>query len=293
MNRNTLLLIVLGAAIAVAPVLIALSLVSSSRSGKSEITTANTVAAVIDAFKDAGFDPESVLKPGEPELPPVFLASLPDDLKSVKHLDHRKALFVSIVLPHVLRVNDRIGEDRARLIRLQKALSAKRTLRTRDRKWLAQLAKTYRTRPMEMEKLLRRVDVVPPRLTIAQAVQESGWGTSRFARLGNALFGQHAPVGSSAIAAKGDVTVALKAFETIQRSVLGYMRNLNTHRAYRQFRTARAEMRDTGRPIDAVALAASLGRYSEEGTIYVERLRIIIALPEIAAAKGARLAEEQ
>jgi Bax protein len=293
MNRNTLLLIALGAAIAVAPVLIALSLVSSSRSGKSEITTANTVAAVIDAFKDAGFDPESVLKPGEPELPPVFLASLPDDLKSVKNLDRRKALFVSIVLPHVLRVNDRIGEDRARLIRLQKALSAKRTLRTRDRKWLAQLAKTYRTRPMEMEKLLRRVDVVPPRLTIAQAVQESGWGTSRFARLGNALFGQHAPVGGSAIAAKGDVTVALKAFETIQRSVLGYMRNLNTHRAYRQFRSARAEMRDTGQPIDAVALAASLGRYSEEGTIYVERLRIIIALPEIAAAKGARLAEEQ
>lgn len=293
MNRNILLLIVLGAVTAIAPVLLALSLVSQSQSGRWQITTANTVADVVDAFKDAGFDPEAVLKPGGPELPPVFLASLPDDLTSVANLDRRKALFVSIVLPHVLLANDRIREDRVRLIRLQKALSAEKTLRTRDRKWLARLAKTYRTRPMDTEKLLRRMDVVPPRLAIAQAVQESGWGTSRFARLGNALFGQHAPAGSGGIAAKGDITVALKAFETIQRSVLGYMRNLNSHRAYRQFRAARAEMRNSGRPIDAMALAASLGRYSEEGTMYVERLRTVMALPEIAAAKGARLAEEQ
>lgn len=291
MNRNNIALAAAGLAVVVIPALVAVQLVSDSRSRGWSTTTADTVAEAIDAFKDEGFDPEAALVSGN--IPPIFLAELPDDLRAVKNTDRRKAIFVSIVLPHILRANDRLRDDRARLLRLQRANRAERTFGSRDRKWLARMSKSYRTKPLAFEELLRRVDVVPPRLAIAQAVQESGWGTSRFARLGNALFGQHAPVGANSITSKGDRGVALKSFDTIQRSVLGYMQNLNSHNAYREFRKMRAQMRAAGRPIDAIALAGSLSRYSEEGTLYVERLRTVMEMREVAAAKGAKLAEEE
>jgi Bax protein len=293
MNRNRITLAIAGFAVLIVPVLLAIQLVSDSRSRGWSTTTADTVVEAIDAFKDEGFDPEAALVSGKSKIPQVFLAALPDDLKSVENTDRRKALFVSIVLPHVLRANDRLREDRARLLRLQRADKAERTFGKRDRKWITRMAKAYRTKPMAFDALLRRVDVVPPRLAIAQAVQESGWGTSRFARVGNALFGQHAPVGEGAITAKGDSAVGMKSFDTIQRSVLGYMQNLNSHPAYAQFRQMRADMRQSGRPMDAMALAGSLGRYSEEGLLYVDRLRTVMQLPEVAGARGAKLAEEE
>ena len=274
-------------------VLLADRLVSDSKSRGWPTSSAATVREAIDTFKKEGFDPEAALKEGTIRIPQVFLAELPDDLRSVKDNDRRKAVFVSIVLPHVLRANDRLREDRARLERLQRANEAEKTLRRRDRRWLVKMARVYRTKPLAFDELLRRVDVVPPRLAIAQAVQESGWGTSRFARVGNALFGQHAPVGAGTMRARNDSAVAMKAFDTIHLSVLGYMRNLNSHRAYAAFRETRSKMRRSGGPMDAMILAEALGRYSEEGGLYVTRLKSVMQLPEVAAAKRARLAEEQ
>lgn len=293
MNRNMISLATVGIVAFGLPVLLAYSLVPKSGPGAWRSTTADTVAEAVDAFKDAGFSPEALLDTSAPKIPPVFLAKLPGDLKSVRDTDRRKAIFVSIVLPHILLANDRLREDRARLERLKRANANEHTLRPRDRKWLADMAKAYRTKPMAFDALLRRVDEVPPRLAIAQAVQESGWGTSRFARLGNALFGQHAPVGANSITAKGDAGVALRAFDTIHLSVLGYMQNLNSHKAYREFRAMRASMRRSGARLDAVALAGSLSRYSEEGQLYVDRLRTVMNMREVAAAKGAKLAEEE
>jgi Bax protein len=293
MSRNSIALAVAGVAVAGLTVLLANHLVSESRSRGWPTSSADTVREAIDAFKEEGFDPEAAQTEGSMRIPQIFLAALPGDLPSVKNVDRRKAVFVAIVLPHVLRANDRLREDRARLERLRRADQAEKTLRSRDRRWLAQMANIYRTRPMEFDELLRRVDVVPPRLAIAQAVQESGWGTSRFARIGNALFGQHAPVGAGAIRARGDSAVAMKAFDTIHRSVLDYMRNLNSHNAYREFREARARMRRAGGPMDGMILAESLGRYSEEGVLYVARLKSVMRLPEVAVARGARLAEEE
>lgn len=291
MSRNDIVLAVAGVAVAGMMILLADRLVSESKSRGWPTSSADTVREAIDAFKEEGFDPEAALKEGSMRIPKIFLAALPGDLGSVRNVDRRKAVFVAIVLPHVLRANDRLRQDRARLERLRRADRAEKTLRSRDRKWLAHMAKVYRTKPMAFEELLRRVDVVPPRLAIAQAVQESGWGASRFARAGNALFGQHAPVGAGTIRARGDSAVAMKAFDTIHRSVLDYMRNLNSHRAYREFRNTRAKMRRAGGPMDAMILADSLGRYSEEGALYVARLKNVMQLPEVAAARGARLAE--
>jgi len=293
MSRNNIALAISGVAVFGLSILLATHLVSESGKHRWATSSADTVLEALDAFKEEGFDPEVALKEGATRIPPIFLAELPDDLRGMKDIDRRKAVFVAIVLPHVLRANDRLREDRARLDRLHRANMSEKTLPKRDRKWLARMANSYRTAPMDIEALLKRVDVVPPRLAIAQAIQESGWGTSRFARAGNALFGQHAPTGPGTIVARGDSAVAMKAFDTISRSVLDYMRNLNSHRAYREFREMRAQMRARGRPMDAMALATSLGRYSEQGTLYVERLQSVMQLPEVAAARGAKLAEEE
>ena len=142
---------------------------------------------------------------------------------------------------------------------------------------------------MDTEELLRRIDLVPPLLAVAQAALESGWGTSRFAQAGNALFGQHAPIGAGAIQATGDGSVALRAFDNLQGSVSGYMRNLNRNRAYRAFRAMRERMRVNENPLDATQLAGTLGSYSEERQLYIDRLLGLMVLPEVAAAKNAGL----
>ena len=293
MNRNNIVFAVGSVVAAAALVILADSQVSDSRSRSADSTSAGTVAETIDLFKDEGFNPEVALKAASPRIPAVFLAELPGDLKSIRDTEQRKAVFVTVVLAHVLWANDRIREDRARIERLKRANIAEKKMRSRDRKWLARMWMKYRTKPLAFDELLRRVDVVPPRLAVAQAAQESGWGASRFAHVGNALFGQHAPVGAGAIQAKGDSAVGMKAFDTLHRSVVGYMQNLNSHRAYRQYRDMRAGMRASGQPMDALALAGALGRYSEDGALYVDRLRTMMAMPEVAAARGARLAEEE
>lgn len=292
MNRNNMALAGVCAIAAAALISLAVEQASDSRYAHGTMTDIDTVAEAIDVFKEEGFNPEVALKSGAKEVPPIFLAALPDDLKATRNADRRKAVFVTVVLAHVLWANDRLREDRARIERLHRANISEKSMRTRDRKWLARMTKRYGTKPMAFDELLERVDVVPPRLAIAQAVQESGWGTSRFARAGNALFGQHAPVGDGAMTAKGDTAVGMKAFDTIQRSVQSYMVNLNRHRAYERFRSMRAQMRKKGGRMDAIALAGTLGRYSEEGALYIERLRLVMRLPEVAAAKGAKLAEE-
>ena len=292
MHRSSFALIICGAAVVTAPIMVALHLLPDGRSGKMATKAANTVVEAINLFKDEGFNPEVDLKVGELKIPRVFLASLPGDLHSVPNIGQRKVVFVTVVLAHVLWVNDQLREHRARILRLRKANLSGKVLRHRDRRWLERIAGEYRTKPMAFGDLLRRVDIVPPRLAVAQAVQESGWGTSRFARTGNALFGQHAPVGAGAITARGDARVGLKAFDTIQRSVLGYMQNLNSHPAYGQFRRTRAKMRRDEKPINAMVLAGSLAQYSEEGVLYVDRLRKIMLIPEVAAARNMALAKD-
>lgn len=292
MHRSSFALIICGAAIVAATIMLALHLLPDGRSGKMATKAANTVVEAINLFKDEGFNPEVDLKVGELKIPRVFLASLPGDLHSVPSIGQRKVVFVTVVLAHVLWVNDQLREHRARILRLRKANLSGKVLRHRDRRWLERIAGEYRTKPMAFGDLLRRVDIVPPRLAVAQAVQESGWGTSRFARTGNALFGQHAPVGAGAITARGDARVGLKAFDTIQRSVLGYMQNLNSHPAYGQFRRLRAKMRRDEKPINAMVLAGSLAQYSEEGGLYVDRLRKIMLMPEVAAARNMALAKD-
>ncbi|MFQ5466752.1 MAG: glucosaminidase domain-containing protein, partial [Kiloniellaceae bacterium] len=124
-----------------------------------------------------------------------------------------------------------------------------------------------------------RVDGVPPSLAVAQAAIESGWGTSRFAAEGNALYGQWTEEGAQGMVPanrKPGRTYAIQRFKSLSASVEAYLRNLNTHRAYRAFRRARAIQRRTGGVVRGAPLAPELRAYSQEGMKYVQTILSII-----------------
>ncbi|MFQ5534208.1 MAG: glucosaminidase domain-containing protein [Sphingomonadales bacterium] len=210
-------------------------------------------------------------------VPRVFLKRLPRELPTISSVKERKSLFIRILLPLILQVNEDILEDRKRLIALQRQLATGAGLADRDRKWLSGLAAAYRVKDGDLDELVLRVDVIPPSLALAQAAIESGWGTSRFAQQANALYGQWTFDGSGIVPGRRDDgrKHRIKAFPRLLQSVSEYARNLNRHAAYARLRAVRAQLRASG-TARGVKLAETLLSYSERGALYVSDLRTII-----------------
>jgi len=123
------------------------------------------------------------------------------------------------------------------------------------------------------------MDEVPVSLALAQAAKETGWGTSRFAIEGNALFGQWTWSGEGikpAGADSSDGDHKVMKFKVLKASVRAYQRNLNTHNSYREFRLARAIMRDNEEELDSLTLANYLDKYAATGKEYTKVLKKII-----------------
>lgn len=240
------------------------------------------------------YDLDAVLS-GNSDVPRVHLASLPQNLSAIRHVDRKKEMFFKVVLPLVLQVNEQITNDRQRLWQLKTARKLGSDLKATEKLWLAVMAARYKTRRGDIDALLHRHDIVPPSLAIAQAANESAWGTSRFVREGNAMFGQW----TFSDTKKGIVptgrglgeTHKVEAFSSLTESVSAYVTNLNRHRAYREFRTERAKMRAKGGPIDGYVLSAKLHRYSQRGAAYVSELQSIIESNRLRSLDNARLKE--
>ena len=149
----------------------------------------SSVAMLQRTFEAADFT-LSPIRRGYETVPRLLLSTLPGDYHEIEQVDLRKRLFFKTVLPLVLRVNEEIMNERRRLVGLIAILEAGHDLKSADSAWLERLAERYQTSSGEFATLLRRVDAISPALALAQSVEESGWGRSRFARNGNALFGQ-------------------------------------------------------------------------------------------------------
>lgn len=231
------------------------------------------------------------VRSGRGAVPAVFLSQIPSDLPAVDSLEQRKALFFKAMLPLILDVNESIRADRARLEQLANRIETGKTLSTAERLWLAHLADRYQLDSVDISQLLRRVDAVPPSLALAQAAIESGWGSSRFAREGHAFFGQKsaAPIDQSGPALTDGDGSMFRSFEDPREAVRSYIHNLNTHSAYRDLRTFRAEIRTKGRSLDGGDLAQFLVRYSERGKDYVKDVRMMIKANSLHDLDGARL----
>ncbi len=215
--------------------------------------------------------------------PPVFATALPEDIGEIADTAQKKRTFIRLVLPLVMEANARILANRHRLLEI----SRQGVLTREDRLWIQELAWDYGMdgTPRDLVRpLLLRVDIIPPSLAIAQSITESGWGTSRFAQDGRALYGQRTWSRGDGIVPerrRSGENFEVKAFRSLLESVNAYMRNLNTHPAYAELRRARAEMRREGRLIDGYRLAGHLTRYAETGQVYVDDLRLIMRVNDL------------
>lgn len=221
---------------------------------------------------------------GKP-VPRSYLCGLPEGLTEIQDAAERKQAFISAMLPLILRANELIAEDRVLIRRLQDRLADGRRLSAPARQWLARLADRYDAggpalEEIDFDMILANHDAVPTSLALAQGAIESGWGTSRFARLGNAIYGQWTwsaeDEGIVPTQREEGKVHRIKAFDCLIDSVRGYLRNLNSGGAYRDFRAMRTRLKESGQPVTGLALAGTLTRYSERGQAYVEDLRTII-----------------
>ncbi len=247
------------------------------------------VEDLLARFAAQDYDLQAVAE-GRIPVPRQFLKRLPRDWRRLTQAGARKRAFIMIVLPLVLQANERILAERDRLSGLRK--SGGKKIGAKDRAWLDKLAVSYGLETADMKELILRVDIIPPSLAIAQAVVESGWGTSRFSTEGNALFGQWTEQGRRTMVPAERLagrTHAVRRFKTLAHSVAAYMRNLNTHRAYGKFRARRAGLRAKDRAIDGDALVKYLAPYSQRGPDYVRALRGLIDKNKLAALDKALL----
>jgi Bax protein len=260
---------------------------------------------VLALFDRLGYT-QQAWQAGIREVPRVYLEDIPDSWRErstkLASVADKKRVFFRLIGPIVLRINELIAADRARAKEVTGKLQVGEGVSLEDRAWLGQLAVRYKLiksadDPLDSDlysELLLRVDIVPPSLSLAQAASESGWGTSRFAAEGNALFGQWTwgkgqgmkPAEQRA-STLGDYRVA--SFGSTALAAYSYAINMNTSKAYRDFRLKRADLHRQNLRISGTALAETLIRYSERGQAYVEDIQRIIRQNRLDAADDAYL----
>tara|TARA_B100000989_G_scaffold198723_1_gene150157 strand:+ start:794 stop:1921 length:1128 start_codon:yes stop_codon:yes gene_type:complete len=236
-------------------------------------------------FEDTDYKLDDVRK--KKLVKPVALTLLPSQIKMIESTKKRKEFFIQIVLPLVLKENNNIRLDRRTLFNIIN----KSNNTNIEKKWLEKKFKQYGVQSKDLSKLKIRMDEVPVSLALAQAAKETGWGTSRFAQEGNALFGQWTWSGEGLKPKEADGNKGHKVmkFNVLQASVRAYQRNLNTHSSYKNFRLARAQLRDEKKPLDSLLLSRFLKNYAETGNQYVEVLQKIIKQNNLTDFDDAKL----
>ncbi len=223
-------------------------------------------------FEDENYNLKDIRK--NKLVKPINIDLLPNEIKSIESSRKRKELFIQIVLPLILDENKKIKLERKTLF----SILNKNSNSEAERNWLKSKFKQYGVVNRDLTTLKIRMDEIPVSLAIAQAAKETGWGTSRFAQEGNALFGQWTwsgegikPAGSE----EGETHKVMK-FKILKASVRAYQRNLNTHKSYREFRKVRAIQRDVYGKLNSLELVNYLNKYAATGNEYTKILKQII-----------------
>ncbi|WP_167610686.1 glucosaminidase domain-containing protein [Maribellus sediminis] len=260
---------------------------------------------MLDLFEKLNYTPEA-WQAGIREVPRAYLVAVGDrwgttTTKEITTLN-KKQLFFRGLAPLILHANELILQDRNRLEKIKTSFQKGNALPEMDKIWILKLAKLYKVNTDDsqltaamFDELWKRVDIIPPSLALGQSATESGWGTSRFAAQGNAMYGQWA-WGENAMKPENQRThlgnYGVAAFSSLQESVSAYMLNLNTHYAYAELREIRANLRKKGQKITGNALADGLTRYSEHGASYVESLKAMMDYNRLYPADDAYLSDE-
>ena len=243
----------------------------------SEEDNSNTIrfsaSTIEQLFEDTKYNLKSVK---ETKLVNIgnSIDHLPNEMKKIENVNKRKNLFIQIVLPLIIEENTKIRFDRKKLF----AILNKNNNSKSDKDWLLKKFKQYGVKKNDLSTLKIRMDEIPVSLAIAQAAKETGWGTSRFAQEGNALFGQWtwSGEGIKPAAADSDSKHKVAKFKVLIASVKAYQRNLNTHSGYKEFRRERAIQRDNDGKLNSLELVKFLDKYAETGVEYTKILKKII-----------------
>ena len=244
-----------------------------------------SAATIEELFKSTNYNLKDVRK--NKLVKPISLDLLPKEIVKIENTKKRKDFFIQIILPLVIDENNSIKLDRMKLFSI---LNKSKNTKT-EQEWLNMKFKQYGVVNKDLSTLKVRMDEVPVSMAIAQAAKETGWGTSRFAQEGNALFGQWtwSGEGIKPADAEDDSTHKVMRFKVLQASVKAYQRNLNTHSSYKDFRSARAELRDEGKKLDSMILTEYLDKYAETGKEYVKILQQIIRQNDLTDFDDAKL----
>ena len=239
---------------------------------KFENTVSLNSETTLNLFEDLSYDLKGIRAGGK--VKPIYLTKLPKDLKTLGDTKQKRELFIRIVLPLILDENKKITDDRKKLFKILR----KNFNTIGERVWLKRRFKEYKIDDGDLAKLKMRMDIVPVSIALAQAANESGWGTSRFALEGNALFGQWTWSKKGISPKKKDPNASHKIlqFQVLKASVRAYKNNLNTHNAYKEFREARAKLRQDNKEIIGTELTKYLQKYASIGEKYVRILDDII-----------------
>ncbi|MEE1673295.1 glucosaminidase domain-containing protein [Agarivorans aestuarii] len=201
-------------------------------------------------------------------------------LHEIENVQQKKQTFTDFITPLIEASNSKILQQRSDVEAINAKLIAGSVLSNKQKQTLSELSELYRVEQSldekaQVQQLLVKVDLIPPALVLAQAANESAWGTSRFAREGNNLFGQWCykkGCGLVPLNRNDGANHEVRKFDSVYESVSVYMNNLNSHPAYKGFQQQRNQARASGE-LNAIELATQLSSYSERGQAYVEELQ--------------------
>ena len=227
---------------------------------------------VLNLFEDVDYKLSEVR--AEKLVKPIYFTQFPKDLETIQSTKLKKETFIQIVLPLVVAENERIIEDREKL----KVLSEKKYTTDLEKQWLRQKLLEYKVKKGDLKELMTRMDIIPTSIALAQAAKESGWGTSRFALEGNAIFGQWtwSGQGIAPLNRESDKNHKILKFPILRASVKAYQNNLNTHKSYKNFRDKRQNLREKKKKLIGLELTDTLKNYAQTGSEYTKKLNQII-----------------
>ena len=226
---------------------------------------------VLNLFEDLDYDLDTVRD--SKLVKPIYFTRLPKDLDSLRSTKKKKETFLKILLPLIVAENEKIENDRKYLFKI-----LKQNEKPENKKWINKRYKDYKVSNRNVNELIEKMDVIPISIALAQAAKESGWGTSRFALEGNAIFGQWTWKGDGIepLEKSGDQNHKILKFPLLSASVKAYITNLNTHNGYKDFRKKRSELREQNKPLVGQDLIDELDNYAQTGKEYTKVLRQII-----------------
>ncbi|MDA9180759.1 glucosaminidase domain-containing protein [Pelagibacteraceae bacterium] len=240
---------------------------------------------VLNLFKDVDYDLGQVRN--KKLVKPIYFTQFPKDLDELSNVRLKKETFIKIVLPLIVAENEKILADKGKL----KLVAEKKFTTDQEKQWIRQKLLEYKVKKGDIKELIRRIDIIPTSIALAQAAEESGWGTSRFALEGNAIFGQWtwSGQGIAPLDRASNKKHKILKFPILRASVKAYQNNLNTHKSYINFREKRSILREKNKKISGLELTDTLNNYAQNGSEYTKILVQIIKQNRLTDFETVRL----